>query len=47
MVIRTSTYIDDRTLMVAADRAAADLPRSLINALTDGASLAAIVRVSD
>ena len=47
MVIRTSTYIDDRTLMVAADRAAADLPRPLISALTDGASLAAIVRVSD
>ena len=47
MVIRTSTYIDDRTLMVQADRAAADLPRQLIDALADGASLSVTLRVRD
>jgi len=47
MVIRTSTYIDDRTLMVDADCAAADLPRLLVSALADGTSLSATVRVTD
>ena len=47
MVIRTSTYIDDRTLMVDADCAAADLPRPLVSALADGTSLSATVRVTD
>lgn len=30
MVFRTSTYVDDRTVMVDADAAAKDLPRALI-----------------
>ncbi len=33
-VCRTSDYVDDRTVMVGADRAAADLDRVLVDALT-------------
>lgn len=36
---RTSDHVDDRTVMVGADAAAADLPRPLVAALADGASL--------
>ncbi|WP_280536750.1 DUF371 domain-containing protein [Halopenitus sp. POP-27] len=36
-VARTSTYVDDRTVMVDADGAAADLDRDLVDALADGA----------
>ena len=36
-VARTSTYVDDRTVMVEADAAAADLDRDLVAALADGA----------
>jgi hypothetical protein len=36
-VVRTSEYIDDRTVMVAADAAAADINRDLVAALADGA----------
>lgn len=39
MVGRTSTYIDDRTIMVGADAAAVDLDRDLVDALADGAAL--------
>lgn len=39
LVFRTSTYIDDRTVMIDASAAANDIDRSLIAALTDGASL--------
>lgn len=39
MVGRTSTYVDDRTVMVDAETAAADLPRSVIQALADGADM--------
>jgi uncharacterized protein len=35
MVVRKSGFISDRTLMVHADRAAADLPRSLVELLQD------------
>ncbi|WP_251344070.1 DUF371 domain-containing protein [Haloplanus halophilus] len=38
-VVRTSTYVDDRTVAVGADAAAADLDRSLVSALADGAAL--------
>jgi hypothetical protein len=38
-VVRTSTYVDDRTVAVAADAAASDLDRDLIGALGDGAAL--------
>jgi hypothetical protein len=38
LVARTSEYVDDRTVMVAAD-AAGDLDRALVTALARGASL--------
>ena len=38
-VVRTSEYVDDRTVMVGADAAAADLDRGLITALADGADV--------
>lgn len=36
---RTSEYVDDRTVLVDADAAAADLDRPLVDALSDGASV--------
>ena len=39
IVGRTSDYVDDRTVLVEADRAAADIPRDLVEALADGAEL--------
>jgi len=45
MVGRTSTYVDDRTIFVEADKAAADLDRDLVAALADGADLTATLRV--
>jgi hypothetical protein len=36
---RTSEYVDDRTVLVGADAAAADLDRALVDALADGAAL--------
>jgi len=39
MVARTSTYTDDRTVMIDADTAAADIDRGLVSALADGASM--------
>ena len=36
-VLRTSDYVDDRTVMVGADAAAADLDRGLVAALGEGA----------
>jgi hypothetical protein len=38
-VVRTSTYVDDRTVAVGADAAAADLDRDLVAALAGGADL--------
>lgn len=35
MVVRKSGFVSDRTLMVHADRAAADLPRSFVELLRD------------
>lgn len=45
LVGRTSTYVDDRTVLVDADTAAADLDRGLVEALADGATLACRLRV--
>jgi hypothetical protein len=45
LVGRTSDYVDDRTVMVGADRAAGDLPRDLVSALADGAGLTLRLRV--
>lgn len=39
LVLRTSEYVDDRTVMVEADAAAADVPRTVIDALAEGAAL--------
>jgi hypothetical protein len=36
---RTSDYVDDRTIMVGAEKAAGDLDRDLVGALADGADL--------
>jgi len=41
LVGRTSDYVDDRTVLVGADRVAADLDRDLVAALADGAVLTA------
>jgi len=35
-VLRTSDYVDDRTVMVNADAAAGDVDRDLVDALADG-----------
>jgi len=45
LVVRTSEYVDDRTVMVAADAAAGDLDRSLVAALADGADCRLVLRV--
>ena len=45
LVGRTSDYVDDRTIMVGADAAAADLDRALVGALADGADLTLTLRV--
>ena len=45
MVARTSTYTDDRTVMIDADAAAADIDRGLVAALADGATATVEFRV--
>jgi hypothetical protein len=44
-VVRTSEYVDDRTVVVGADAAAADLDRELVRALADGALCEFVLRV--
>jgi len=44
-VVRTSTYVDDRTVAVGAGAAAADLNRDLVAALADGADLTVTLTV--
>ena len=39
MVLRTSEYVDDRTVMVDADTAAAGIDRGIVDALAAGAEL--------
>lgn len=39
MVLRTSDYVDERTVMVGADTAAAGMDRELVAALASGAEL--------
>ncbi len=39
MVGRTSTYVDDRTIMLEADGSAADIDRNLVEALEAGGRL--------
>lgn len=45
LVCRTSDYIDDRTVMLEADHAATDIPRSMVQELENGAELTATLRV--
>lgn len=45
LVGRTSDYVDDRTVFVDADGAAADLDRDLVDALAAGAELTLTLRV--
>jgi hypothetical protein len=44
-VIRTSDYVDDRTVLVGADGAAADVDRDLVAALAGGADATLTLRV--
>jgi hypothetical protein len=44
-VVRTSDYVDDRTVMVGADAAAADVDRDIVAALADGADATLTLRV--
>ena len=46
-VLRTSDYVDDRTVMVDADAAAGDIDRGLVAALADGADLSLTLRVAE
>jgi len=46
LVVRTSDYVDDRTVMVDVDAAAADIDRALVDALADGTDLECILRVA-
>lgn len=45
LVVRTSSYVDDRTVMVDADGAASDIDRDLVAALRGGARLDATFAV--
>jgi len=45
MVVRTSDYVDDRTVMVDADAAAADVDRAIVSALAAGADLECVFEV--
>jgi hypothetical protein len=45
LVARTSTYVDDRTIMVDADVAAGDVDRDLVRALADGAACRVVLAV--
>ena len=46
MVARTSTYTDDRTVMIDADAAADDIDRELVAELADGATATIEFRVT-
>ena len=45
-VVRTSDYVDDRTVMVGAGASAADLDRDLVSALASGERVELELRVS-
>jgi hypothetical protein len=45
-VARTSDHVDDRTVLLGADVAAADLDRDMVAALADGAALQLTLRVA-
>lgn len=45
LVGRTSTYVDDRTIMIRTDKAAKDIDRALIAELKDGAAMTCVLKV--
>ncbi len=45
MVVRTSDYVDDRTIAVDADAAAADIDREIVSALAEGAEIECLLTV--
>jgi hypothetical protein len=45
-VVRTSDYVDDRTVAVDAEKAAADIDRDLVEALADGAAVTVTLTVA-
>lgn len=45
-VFRTSSYIDDRTVMIGADKAAADINRELVRSLSAGKPVRVEMRVT-
>ncbi len=45
MVGRTSEYVDDRTIMIGADTAAAGIDRDIVDALASGAPLECLLEV--
>lgn len=47
MVVRTSDYIDDRTVMIDASAAASDIRRELVRSLQDGSPVTVTLTVSD
>lgn len=44
-VLRTSEYVDERTIAIEADKAAGDIDRDLVEALADGAPLTVTLTV--
>lgn len=46
LVCRTSTYVDDRTVMVTADGAAADVDQDLVAELTDDVPLSVTLQAT-
>jgi hypothetical protein len=46
-VCRTSDHVDDRTVLVDADRAAVDMDRGLVDALATGAPVRMVLRVAN
>lgn len=46
LVVRTSEYVDDRTVAVAADKAASDIDRSLVSALAAGTPVTVTLEVT-
>lgn len=45
MVVRTSDYVDERTVAVEADKAATDIERDLVDALANGEELTVTLHV--
>lgn len=45
-VIRTSDYVDDRTVLLGADAAASDIDRGIVDRLADGGELTLTLTVS-